>query len=535
MAMGVSLIFSFVPSAFATIGAGSEFEPTQPNAYASYNNSTNQVQVNWNFDTLPVDTKCLLKGDVRYDEDLNDPLTAEDASISFIPIFYSAVLSSPVILEDNTLLAEEVPCTGEMRIDIDTIMNHSENVNAYTDLQIFLTFYVDDNGDFNAGAIYRIDEVFVMFSAINIWGDGPGEAQEYGCGGQIGSTLYIDASGSGGTLIAHGNNGDNCDQYVYIENDEWVDISMEPEPGNITSNFHPSESFPLLIEVGSESSQTASKSKGGCGGDCTPPTFYKNKNGIKVVSNGFEFNGNATDVINYHTPFDLITVNTNQTYNLKLKVYENNSLEWIQIGWGIPQIGSPLNDAESLTTVYLNFDKTIDSVDTVEKHTLVDITRANVTMGECGYATSECYILDIDFVYRDQQKNNVIVIEAADLARNSVMHYINDGIIIVGESMNDPLTQKVAVSQGGVFYPQKYGTVIITLVDYKNNLWQDEYGYIWSTNQYGPFLVDTIPPSLKEADRMSQSMTRTNSNFADVVVLEQEKALMIFNATKLMN
>ena len=92
---------------------------------------------------------------------------------------------------------------------------------------------------------------------------------------------------------------------------------------------------------------------GGCSGDCTKPTFYKNDAGLLIVKNGFEFNNNATDVINYHTPYDLITVNTNQTYNMKLKVYESNTVKWFQTGFGMPDVGSPLNDAESIATFYL--------------------------------------------------------------------------------------------------------------------------------------------------------------------------------------
>jgi len=72
------------------------------------------------------------------------------------------------------------------------------------------------------------------------------------------------------------------------------------------------------------------RGSGGCN-DCTPPTFGKNNHGVLLVSQGFTFNGNSTDVTDYHTPFPLITVVTNQTNTVTVKVYENNGVSYIQL------------------------------------------------------------------------------------------------------------------------------------------------------------------------------------------------------------
>lgn len=34
--------------------------------------------------------------------------------------------------------------------------------------------------------------------------------------------------------------------------------------------------------------------------------------------------------------------------------------------------------------------------------------------------------------------------------------------------------------------------VTLTLDDYKNDIWLDKFGYKWSTNAYGPYLLDTM-------------------------------------------
>jgi len=276
------------------------------------------------------------------------------------------------------------------------------------------------------------------------------------------------------------------------------------------------------------------KKGGGCSGDCTKPTFFKNKMGVEIVKNGFEFNGNATDVINRHVPWDLIILNTNQTYNMKLKVYEINNLKWIGVYFGLPEIGSPLNYAESDVIFHLNYTKNIEEIVTVDKFTLIDIISSNVTMTDCGYTKSQCYLLDFDFVFRDELKNNIVGIQAVDRRGNSASHYINDGIQAVGESMNVPLISQVTASKGGAFYPQKAGIVELTLISYKDDLWQDEYGYLWTADSYKSFrIVDIIPVPIKEPDVMWAAMTRMNSHFSDMIQYEKDRAVLIFDGSKL--
>jgi len=529
--------------AFA-ITAGPEYTPTQPNALASYDNVKNQITVTWNFDNLPVNTTCLLKGDFVWYEDLNDKHTTGvsgvdwDKVTGFIPLQYAVVSPTPVTINATTIYTEVIPCTdGNMRIDIDTIMNHSLNINNYKDLEIFLSFYVANaDGSLSTANASRIDEVFVMYTSSSTFDN---VAQKYGCGGQIGSTLYIDQSG------IHGSNGDNCDdgdfKYLVLDPFQWVEIQMDgssnPTPkGTETYDFHDGLSQ-LLFKVGLEpTQQQQKKSGGGCSGDCTPPTFGEDKHGRLLVSNGFELNGNATDVTDFHVDYDLITVNTNQTHNMKLKVYESTALRWIQVGFGIPYIGDSMNDAEAIVLFRIGYDDILDDVEITEKHTLVDITRAslNSTIPCSSFINSDCYLLDFDFIPRDQFKNNVVLIQAVDVYGYSNDNYINDGMLVVGESMNVPLESQVSVSKGGAFYPQRAGTVTLTLIDYKTDSWQDEYGYLWTRDNYKSFrIVDTIPVPQKEPDLMWNAMTRINDNFPAMIIYEQEKAVLIFDSSKL--
>ena len=67
-------------------------------------------------------------------------------------------------------------------------------------------------------------------------------------------------------------------------------------------------------------------------------------------------------------------------------------------------------------------------------------------------------------------------------------------------------------------------------MDYKTDSWQDEYGYLWTSDNYQSFrIVDTIPVPIREPDVMWQAMTRVNSNFVVMVQNEQDRAQIILD------
>jgi len=281
----------------------------------------------------------------------------------------------------------------------------------------------------------------------------------------------------------------------------------------------------------------SSKSGGGCS-DCTPPTFGKNKNERLLVSDGFIFNGNAIDVTDFHTKFDLITVITNQTNIVTVKIYENNGVNNIrlaQFGMGMPEVGSPLNDAQTLVEIWIvgaeiekiEKDKN-NNKNKNNKISLIDILNATTGIVDCGYVGKDnCLQVTLEYVYRDQPKYNIMAINAMDNSRNAQTNYLNDGILVIGESLNEPLEQNVSVSNAGAHYPQNRGTTLLTLVDYKTDMWQDGYGYMWSANNYGPYLVDKIPIPKKVQDKFSKWSgynDRYHSEFKNYVELQSKKA-----------
>jgi len=281
------------------------------------------------------------------------------------------------------------------------------------------------------------------------------------------------------------------------------------------------------------------KKGGGCSGDCTPPTFGNDENNKQLVQGGFSYNDQAIDVTEFWTPYELVTAQTGEVVNFTIKAYENNGLnniKWFQFGI-VPEVGTPLNDAEILATFYLESSKIAEIVEE-EKYDLFDIVAASTYIEECGYITSDCLELSIDVMFNEELINKVIVIDVIDLPRNSNTKYLNDGIDTVGESMNKPLISSVPASSGGVFYPQERGAVELTLTSYKNSEWQDEYGYMWEEDfdNHTFRIISDVPQPQREADLMWSAMTRMNSNFEIIKDYEEKRAIYyVFDASKLVS
>jgi len=487
------LSFGLADDAFAT----ADFSPVQPNAYVSYNNSTNEVQVNWDFNTGGVDAPvtCLLKGDFVWHEDLNNKHTSGVSGVDydkvngFIPIHYSVVSSNPTIIGD-TKTTEVIPCQGSTRIDLDTVMNHSENINNYLDLEIFLSFYALDADTsitletFNFQSSTYMDQIFVFYTPTATWSDA---AKNYACAGEPGNVLYLDASASDGSLIAHGNNGDNCDQYLYIENNEYVDIGGANNDASLADGQtfygdHDAESYSLLILVRAPTSDS-----GGCD-DCIDPTFYYSQN-KNIVKDGFRYNGFSTNVTgNLHTDIPLLFTYTNDTNSLILKVYDNfgtNAIKWIDVGFGSSGEYASIDAAEvKIVTEFSN--GVIVKTTIKDKLNLINFGNSTSSIVDCGlFGTANCLQITIPHTFNEELRHPGIVIYAEDESGNEKSHYLNDGIQILGESLNESPTDKIFI--------QKYlgdpssEWVDILRIDRVDNIWSSEDGIEFKGTDGGGF------------------------------------------------
>ncbi len=236
----------------------------------------------------------------------------------------------------------------------------------------------------------------------------------------------------------------------------------------------------------SDPTSYSSNSSDKCKGDCTDPTFYDSQH-REIVKDAFTYNGFSTDVIKRHIETPEIIVNTNQTNFITLKVYDNggvNNIKWVDVGFGMPGINYHISHAEASIEVLLD-DAEIKELRITDKHNLIDFGNVTSQVVDCGYLERECIEVTIPHVFRDTFENNIILIGATDYRHNEVSNYLNDGITIDGDSINEAPTDKI--------WRQKYlgnsdwEWIDIVRTDRINDIWTSEEGIEFKGTHGGGF------------------------------------------------
>lgn len=284
---------------------------------------------------------------------------------------------------------------------------------------------------------------------------------------------------------------------------------------------------PIIIEE----PEIETKSGGSCS-DCTPPTLGLNTNYFRVVDNGFSYNNNSTMVKAWHTEFPLITAIVGETNTVEIIVYENggiNNMDLVQFGLGATEIGVPLNDLEVLIEVYLETFGTLediaieniiisDSNNLIENSTVVAI--AMVTQCQDTSLTNNCINVILQYSYREPTINNVMVVNVQDKNHNSQNFYFNDGVTVIGESLNESPTHIIYNKHSN--QQTENLTLTLTRTDKVNHIWEDKYGVEYlkvSDNRF-----DRITPQAPMLIQDTDPNSRNSLVFKDKIIYEQSRA-----------
>lgn len=216
---------------------------------------------------------------------------------------------------------------------------------------------------------------------------------------------------------------------------------------------------------------------GGCRSDCTPPTLGVTKNGMRLVTDGFSYNGNAADVQLYYTPYPLITVEVGQKNTAVLKVYENSGIEnirHVELGFGIGQ-DKVISQSKAVINYDVSFDGTtsVDVFDPEDALDEVDVSSRPVLCTDQSLE-ARCLEVTINHMFRAPLEFNMVGTNTWDAKRNSWQNYYNHGIEITGESLNPPKTVNVLDRVG-------YSHTI-TLIDSEHGI--DKSGKLWYKEKF---------------------------------------------------
>jgi hypothetical protein len=235
-----------------------------------------------------------------------------------------------------------------------------------------------------------------------------------------------------------------------------------------------------------------------------------------------------------------------QENTVTLKIYENfgpHSIELVQFGLGIPEIGAPLHSGEVILEAWMESDysdatqpPTVKEFIINDIHNLIENDSVWAETGLVPCMTSSvddagCLEMTLHYSYREAPLYNVMMINAMDAKRNGENSYFNDGIDVSGDSLNPADTLNI-IPITTENYPQKRGAVELVQVDRAEKTWVDPYGYLWQGDASSKMTLISEIPFERFNDRISEYRgynDRNNSHFGQYVLEQRMLAQDIFN------
>jgi len=249
----------------------------------------------------------------------------------------------------------------------------------------------------------------------------------------------------------------------------------------------------------------------GCNGDCEEPTLGVDSKGKRLVTNGFTYNGKATNVERFFTPYPLITVDVGKQNKAEFKIYENlgpENIRHFSFAFGLSD-GQIISESKAMIELDIDFDGTETVTITDPENTLDDI-RVETSHVSCdGDVRVSCLGVTIYHTFRAPLDFNIVATDVWDTKRASWQNYYNHGIEVVGESLNPP-KEYDGINKGQIYH----------LTETSKTTAIDEFGNSWSL-EYGVWAMDYIPNE-KIIDGITKHGIDRNNAWFNIYKLGQE-------------
>lgn len=225
--------------------------------------------------------------------------------------------------------------------------------------------------------------------------------------------------------------------------------------------------------------QQQSTGSGNCKGDCTPPTLGVDPKGYRIVENGFSVNNNPINVGAYYTNYPLISAEVGERIKTVLKIYENSgtdALRHVELVFGLGERNYISDKIASI--IWERNHKGEVSVTTYDPENKLGNIQTKYEVVPCKFGgTAECSSITFINSFNEpiHDENFKVGTYVWDSRRNSNTNFFNEGVEIVGETIN-PLDEYE------VWFDRTWHQ--ITAIDYTNKVGIDQNGNIW-TNENG--------------------------------------------------
>ena len=174
--------------------------------------------------------------------------------------------------------------------------------------------------------------------------------------------------------------------------------------------------------------------------DCTPPTLGYDEYGARLVDGGFSYNGLASDVEYFFTPYPLIESEVGKENTVVLKMYENEgpgNVSHAALAFGL-RSGEVISESRAV----INYDIAHDGIGTVsaidpDGAIDLDTLSAEHETVQCSAGSElECLQITINHTFRAPLEFDIVGTDVWDSQRNSWQNYYNHGIKITGEPLD---------------------------------------------------------------------------------------------------
>ncbi len=237
-------------------------------------------------------------------------------------------------------------------------------------------------------------------------------------------------------------------------------------------------------------------------GGYQPPTMGVTKYGNVLVEDGFSYNNNPVDVALMKTNYPLVTTKVGEENVAKLKIYSPRGIDKLQhvaIGFGLGK-GQILGDSN----VVIEWDKLLNgkyTLNVIDPENYLDDVRVVTSEGECRENGNDvCLIVEFYHTFRQPLDYNIIGTYIWDNKRSGSNNYYNDGVEIIGDSLNPP-----AKHQGN------YKGKLIEITETGKNTAVDENGNTWTLS--GSWTMDYVSQGKIDDGLTSQGIDRNNLRF----------------------
>jgi len=130
-------------------------------------------------------------------------------------------------------------------------------------------------------------------------------------------------------------------------------------------------------------------------------------------------------------------------------------------------------------------------------------------------------------IFLEPLKYKVMAIKAMDFKLRDHTTYLNDGFEISGKSLNPMITSLIPSTI-------KYeGLIVLTQTEKYSKYWLAEDGRIFERNDFNSFTQ--INHSFERFQDAGDARTRAHSGFGGVLQYEQNRALGVFDSSKLIS